>query len=166
MQILDKDLENSNKLYVYRFKKVKEKMQIFKLFEIITDIIFYFIEYIKIKEPDIYQKEMYSKKIANAKEIIEFKNKEKANAFYRDPKLENIKMFEGIHTENELKERSKNNTIIKTIEDNFEIQKDCHIIKNDSLDFIPKIELDFSENVEMNEELFKILKSEIRIWLI
>ena len=91
---LDKDLEDPNKLYVYRFKKVKSKMEIFKLFEIITDIMFYFIEYIKIKSPDEYQKEMYSKKISKAKEIFEIKNKEEANTFYRDPKLDNIKLFE------------------------------------------------------------------------
>jgi hypothetical protein len=60
---LEKDLEVQNKLYLYRFNKVKEIIKIFKLFEIITDIIFYFIEYIKIKEPDNYQKDMYLEKI-------------------------------------------------------------------------------------------------------
>ena len=159
---LEKDLENPNKLYVYRFKKVKAKMEIFKLFEIITDIMFYFIEYIKIESPDDYQKEMYSKKISKAQEIFQLKKEEEANTFYRDPKLEEIKFFENTHTEQELKEKSKNNTIIKTMDDNFEIQKDCHIIKNEMLDFVPKIELDFSENIEMNEELFKVLKSELK----
>lgn len=48
------------------------------------------------------------------------------------------------------------------IKDNFEIKKDCHIIKNNLFDFIPKIELDFNENIEMNEELFKLLKSELK----
>jgi len=159
---LEKDLENPNKLYVYRFKKVKAKMEIFKLFEIITDIMFYFIEYIKIESPDDYQNEMYSKKISKAQEIFQLKKEEEANTFYRDPKLEEIKFFENTHTEQELKEKSKNNTIIKTMDDNFEIQKDCHIIKNEMLDFVPKIELDFSENIEMNEELFKVLKSELK----
>ena len=159
---LEKDLENPNKLYVYRFKKVKAKMEIFKLFEIITDIMFYFIEYIKIESPDDYQKEMYPKKISKAQEIFQLKKEEEANTFYRDPKLEEIKFFENTHTEQELKEKSKNNTIIKTMDDNFEIQKDCHIIKNEMLDFVPKIELDFSENIEMNEELFKVLKSELK----
>ena len=164
MKQLEKDLENPNKLYVYRFKKVKAKMEIFKLFEIITDIMFYFIEYIKIESPDDYQKEMYSKKISKAQEIFQLKKEEEeeANTFYRDPKLEEIKFFENTHTEQELKEKSKNNTIIKTMDDNFEIQKDCHIIKNEMLDFVPKIELDFSENIEMNEELFKVLKSELK----
>ena len=159
---LDKDLEDINKLYVYRFKKVKEKIEIFKLFEIITDIMFYFIEYIKIKEPDNYQKEMYSKKISKANEIIKLKKNEEANIFKREPKLDNIRFFEDIHTEKELNEKSTNNTIIKTMEDNFEIKKDCHIIKNDLLDFIPKIELDFSENIEMDENLFNLLKSELK----
>ena len=159
---LEKDLEEPNKLYVYRFKKIKAKMEIFKLFEIITDIMFYFIEYIKIESPDNYQKEMYSKKISKTKEIYEIKNKEKENTFYREPKLDNIKFFEDTHTEQELNAKSKNNTVIKTVEDNFEIQKDCHIIKNKMLDFVPKIELDFSENIEMNEDLFKIFKSELK----
>ena len=48
------------------------------------------------------------------------------------------------------------------IKDNFEIKKDCHIIKNNLFDFIPKIELDFNENIEMNEELFKLLKFELK----
>jgi hypothetical protein len=123
---------------------------------------FYFIEYIKIESPDDYQKEMYSKKISKAQEIFQLKKEEEANTFYRDPKLEEIKFFENTHTEQELKEKSKNNTIIKTMDDNFEIQKDCHIIKNEMLDFVPKIELDFLENIEMNEELFKVLKSELK----
>ena len=70
MKQLEKDLENPNKLYVYRFKKVKAKMEIFKLFEIITDIMFYFIEYIKIESPDDYQKEMYSKKYQRHKKFF------------------------------------------------------------------------------------------------
>ena len=140
---LEKDLEDQNKLYVYRFKKVKEKMEIYKIFEMITDIIFYFTEYIKIREPNYNQKDMYLKKISKAKEIIKVKNKEKANTFYRDPNLEGIKFFEGGKTFKELKERAKNNTIAKTIEYTFEIQKDCYLIKNNFLDFIPKIELNF-----------------------
>ena len=161
-ELLDKDLENVNKLYVYRFKKIKEKMEIFKLFETITDILFYFIEYVKIENPDNSQNEMLNKKISNAKQIIKFKNEEQANMFIRDPQLDNVKLFENLKTEKELNKKSNNNTINKTIDDKFEIQKDCHIIKNDLLDFVPKIELNFDENIEMNEELFKILKSELK----
>ena len=105
---------------------------------------------------------MLNKKILNAKQIIKFKNEEQANMFIRDPQLDNIKLFENVETEKELNKKSNNNTINKTIDDKFEIQKDCHIIKNDLLDFVPKIELNFDENIEMNEELFKILKSELK----
>ena len=41
-------------------------------------------------------------------------------------------------TEDEFKQKSKSNTIIKTMDDNFEIKKDCHLVKNDMLNFIFK----------------------------
>ena len=49
---LEKDLEDQNKLYKYRFKKVKEIIKIFKIFE----MMFYFIEYIKLKNLIIIKK--------------------------------------------------------------------------------------------------------------
>ena len=52
---LEKDLEAQNKLYLYRFNKVKEI----------------------IKIPDNYQKDMYLEKISNVKKIIELKKKRK-----------------------------------------------------------------------------------------
>jgi hypothetical protein len=58
---------------------------------------------------------------------------DESNIFYRDPKLQNIKMFEGVEKEKKYKDISKNNTIIKTLDDDFEIKKDCHLIKNDYL---------------------------------
>ena len=52
---MEKDLEAQNKLYLYRFNKVKEI----------------------IKIPDNYQKDMYLEKISNVKKIIELKKKRK-----------------------------------------------------------------------------------------
>ena len=159
---LIKDLENQNKLFTYRFKKNKEIMQIYKIFEIQTDILFYIIEYIKIENPNNYQKEIYNEKILCAHRIIKFKEDEEKKEVHRDPELDNIKIFEDILTEEELKQKSKNNTIIKTMEDNFEIKKDCHLIKNDFLNFIPQIELNFDENIQMTEEMFFTLKNELK----
>lgn len=159
---LIKDLENQNKLFTYRFKKNKEIMQIYKIFEIQTDILFYIIEYIKIKNPNNYQKKIYNEKILCANRIIKFKEDEEKKEVHRDPELDNIKIFEDILTEEELKQKSKNNTIFKTMEDNFEIKKDCHLIKNDLLNFIPQIELNFNENIQMTEEMFLTLKDELK----
>ena len=46
--------------------------------------------------------------------------------------------------------------------DDFEIKKDCHFIKNDLLNFIPQIELNFDENIQMTEELFKDLNEQLK----
>ena len=46
--------------------------------------------------------------------------------------------------------------------DDFEIKKDCHLIKNDLLNFIPQIELNFDENIQMTEELFKDLNEQLK----
>ena len=159
---LIKDLENQNKLFLYRFRKNKEIIQIYKIFEIVTDILFYIIEYIKIENPDNFQKDMYYKKISCANQIIQFKEKEEKNMIHRDPELDNIKIFEGILTEEGLNHKIEHNTIIKTMEDNFEIKKDCHLIKNDLLNIFPQIEIKFSENIQMTEELLLLLKKELK----
>ena len=60
---LKNEIENRNKLYVYRFEKTRKIIQIYKIFESETDIIYYFTEYIQIQIPDEYQREMYNEKL-------------------------------------------------------------------------------------------------------
>jgi hypothetical protein len=67
---LQKEIENTNKLYVYRFKKTKEINQIYKILEIEADIIYYFKEFIQIQLPEEYQKETSNKKCELAKKIL------------------------------------------------------------------------------------------------
>ena len=159
---LKNEIENRNKLYVYRFEKTRKIIQIYKVFESETDIIYYFIEYIQIQIPHEYQREMYNEKLEIAKKIIKLRKDDENNVFYRDPNLENIKIFEGEEKEKLYKEKSINNTIIKTLSDDFEIKKDCHLIKNDLLNFIPQLELNFDENIQMTEELFKELNEQLK----
>ena len=70
---LQKEIENTNKLYVYRFKKIKEIIQIYKILEIEADIIYYFKEFIQIQLPDEDQKEMFNKKCELTKKIIKLR---------------------------------------------------------------------------------------------
>ena len=70
---LQKEIENTNKLYVYRFKKIKEIIQIYKILEIEADIIYYFKEFIQIQLPDEDQKEMFNKKCELTKKIVKLR---------------------------------------------------------------------------------------------
>ena len=53
------------------------------------------------------------------------------------------------------------NTFINTINDNFELRKDCHIIKNNTINFIPQLEINFSDNIEITKIMIIEFKKEL-----
>ena len=97
----------------------------------------------------------------NAKEIIKFTKKLENSLFVRNPELENIKLFNNYNVPNSHIEKEKYNTIIKTINDDFITKKDCHLIKTNTIDFIPQIELVFSEDMKITKEVILKLKEEL-----
>ena len=58
-------------------------------------------------------------------------------------------------------QNSIKNTFIKTLNDNLDIKKDCHIIKNNSIKFIPKLEIIFSDDIEITKENIFQFKKEL-----
>ena len=107
--------EQNNKLRLFVFRKAKIMIQIFKIFEIMTDIVSFIIEYHKNFCP-YYQRKKYYSLLEKASQIIIFrKNYEKA-LFKRDPYLEEIKLFENIDINNS---QRLQNTILKTFENDF-----------------------------------------------
>ena len=59
------------------------------------------------------------------------------------------------------KYNNTNNIILKTINNNFEIKKDWHLIKNNNSNFIPQTEINFSENIKIyKNELQEIFEDE------
>ena len=108
-KILDDEIKDQNhKLFFYIFKKVKDIIQIYKIFEIMTKIILYFIEYDKILSPNEYQKEVYILKMRNAKEIIKFKKKKENSLIKRNPDLDDVKLFDNYNEEKHKKTSTSN----------------------------------------------------------
>ena len=149
---IEKEIKDEKKLFLFRFRKSKEMIQIYKIFELQTDILFNLIEYHKNPSPNSKQQKYFLKIKERGKNIIKFKKKEENLIVKRDPELDKIKFFYGENSNNIINNDSNNsikNTFINTINDNFELRKDCHIIKNNTINFIPQLEINFSDNIEI-----------------
>ena len=132
-----------SKLFLFRFKKAKELIQIYKIFELIIDIIDSIIQYNKLSKNFNLNNQIYLRLICRAKKIINFKKEEEKLIVNKDPELDNIKFFseDVLNTINS--KNSPKNTFLKIIYDDFEIKRDCHLIKNNTINFIPQIEIIF-----------------------
>ena len=149
-------------------------IQIYKIFEMETKILINLKKYNENKNPNDEEKKEYLEKLEIAKTIIDFKKKEELKQFKRIPELDNVKIFSeeiiGKDNYDENKEDSsinnnkntKNNTILKTLNDDFKNCKDCHLIKNNLLNFIPQIEINFSEEIPVSKELILKFKEELK----
>ena len=80
----------------------------------------------------------------------------------KDQELDNIKFFSGEELNNMNFNNSPKNTFLKTIIDDFEIKRDCHLIKNNKINFIPQIEIIFSDSMNITIELVKEFKKELQ----
>ena len=80
----------------------------------------------------------------------------------KDQELDNIKLFSGEELNSINFNNSPKNTLLKTIIDDFEIKRDCHLIKNNTINFIPQIEIIFSDNMNITIELVKEFKKELQ----
>ena len=166
---ISKDLQDSQKLYSFRLKNYKKMIQIYIIFEMGKKILLNLIKYNDNKNPNDEEKKEYLEQLEIAKKIIDFKKKEELKEFKKIPELNDIKIFsKEIIGENEEdtsinnKNNTKNNTILKTIKDDFKNSKDCHLIKNNLLNFIPQIEINFSEEIPLTKELILKLKEELK----
>ena len=72
---IEKEMHNG-KLFLFRFKKAKELIQIYKIFELLTDAIAAIIEYNKNPNPSSKQQQEYNIIKERGKKIINFKKKE------------------------------------------------------------------------------------------
>ena len=138
------------KLYSFRFRKTKEMIQIYKIFELQTDILYNLIEY--HKNPNLNSKQKKDLLLLKEliKKIINLKKKEEDLTIKKDPRFDNIKFFSDVEKDSQ---NSINNTFINTLNDNFEMRKDCHILKNNALNFIPQLEINFSDDIEITKEM-------------
>jgi len=171
---IEKELEDPKKLFSFRLKKNKEMIQIYKIFEIEKEILLNIKEYNDNKSPNDKEKNQYLKKLENAQKIINFQKKEEAKQLKKIPEFDDIKIFseEIIGESNDDKNKedtlinnnknTKNNTILKTINDDFKNSKDCHLIKNNLITFIPQIEIKFSEEIPLTKELISQFKEELK----
>ena len=156
---IEEGIKNA-KLFLFRFKKAKELIQIYKIFELITDIIDSIIQYNKLSKN--FNLSNKFQVIMRAKKIINFKKKEERLIVKKDPELDNIKLFSGDILNNINSKNSPKNLILKTIYDDFEIKRDCHLIKNNTINFIPQIEIIFANSMNITKELVKEFKKELR----
>jgi hypothetical protein len=171
---IEKELEDPKKLYSFRWKKNKEMLQIYKIFEMEKKVLQNIKIYNDNKSPNDKEKKEYLQKLESAKKIIEFQQKEEIKQFKRKQELDNIKIFneEIIGEDNYDKNNedtlinnntnTKNNTILKTINDDFKNSKDCHLIKNNLINFIPQIEINFSDEIPLTKELISQFKKELK----
>ena len=139
---------------------MKEIIQIYKIFEIQTEILFNLIEYHKNSNPSSKQDEDLLVIKEKIYKIINFKKKEEDLTFKKDPELD-IKFFTDEDVVKKNSQNSIKNTFIKTLNDNFEMKKDCHLIKNNTLNFIPQLEINFSDNIEITKEMIFEFKKEL-----
>ena len=149
---IEKEMQNG-KLFLFRFKKAKELIQIYKIFELLTNSIFIIIEYNKNPNPSRKQRLEYNKIKKRGKKIINFKKKEENSLIKKEPELDAIKLFSEEESNENNTNNSINNTYLNTINDNFEIKKDCHLLKNNAINFIPQIEINFPDNMEITQEM-------------
>ena len=181
-KIISKKLDESNKLlFKFRIKKTQEMIQIQKILEMETNILCRLIDYHKDMNQNNENKENYIKIIEIAKKLLSFQKKEESKSFKRDPELDKIKIFDNSddddeeeenETKNENKKYNKNiqkaskyNTILKTVDDPFRSRRDCHLIKNNVINFIPKIEINFSDEMKDNyitKEFISSFKEELK----
>ena len=73
---IEKELEGERKLFLFRFKKAKELIQIYKIFELQTDVLFNLIDYHKNPNPSTSQQQFYLKMKERGQKIIKFKKNE------------------------------------------------------------------------------------------
>ncbi len=148
-------------------------MQIYKIYEMETKILLNLKTYKNNKNPNDYEKKEYLKNLEYSKEIINFKKNEEKKEMNNNPEFDDIKVFsdEIIGNENNIenkednsinKKNNKYNTILKTIKDDFKNCKDCHLIKNNVLNFIPQIEINFSDEIPLTKELISQFKDELK----
>jgi hypothetical protein len=135
-------------------------IQIYKIFEIETEILFNLIEYHKNSNPSSKQDEDLLVIKEKIYKIINFKKKEEDLTFKKDPELD-IKFFTDENVIEKDSQNSIKNTLIKTLNDNFEMKKDCHLIKNNALNFIPQLEINFDDNIEITKQMIFELKKEL-----
>ncbi len=157
---IEKEIEDDKKLYLFRFQKAKEMIQIYKIFEIQTEILFNLIEYHKNSNPSCKQDENLLVIKEKINTILNFKKKEEDLTFKKDPELD-IKFFADENVVEKDSQNSIKNTLIKTLNDNFEMKKDCHLIKNNALNFIPQLEINFDDNIEITKEMVFEFKKEL-----
>ena len=158
---IDKEIEGK-KLFLFRFKKAKELIQIYKIFELLTDAISKIIEYKKISYPSDKELQEYNKIKVRGKKIINFKNKEENSIIKKDPELDEIIFFSEEESNKQGSNNSIKNTNLNTLNDDFETRKDCHLIKNNMINFIPQIEINFSDDMEITKEMILDLKTELK----
>ena len=139
---------------------MKEIIQIYKIFEIQTEILFNLIEYHKNPNSNSLQENDLLVIKERINKIINFKKKEEDLTFKKDPELD-IKFFTDEDVVKKNSQNSIKNTFIKTLNDNFEMKKDCHLIKNNTLNFIPQLEINFSDNIEITKEMIFEFKKEL-----
>ena len=159
---IEKELEGGKKLFLYRFKKAQELIQIYKIFELQTDVLFNLIEYHKNPNQSNKQQQNFLKLKERGQKIINFKKKEENLIIKKDPELDKIKFFSGEDLNTNDSQNSIKNTFINTINDNFEMKKDCHLIKNNAINFIPQIQINFSDNMEITKNMIIEFKKELQ----
>ena len=96
------------------------------------------------------------------KKLLISKKKEESLIVIKDQELDNIKLFSGEELNSINFKNSPKNTFLKTINDVFEIKRDCHLIKNNTINFIPQIEIIFSDSMNITKELIKEFKKELQ----
>ena len=136
-------------------------IQIYKIFEIETEILNNLIEYHNNPNPSKKQQQDLLKIKERIKSIIKFKKKEEELSIENDPEFDEIKFFTEKDIINEDSQNSIKNTFIKTLNDNLDIKKDNNIIKNNSIKFIPKLEIIFSDDIEITKENIFQFKKEL-----
>ena len=158
---IEKEMQNG-KLFLFRFKKAKELIQIYKIFELLTAAIATIIEYNKNPNPSSKQQQEYNIIKERGKKIINFKKKEENLRIKKDPELDNIKLFSEVESNENNFNNSINNINLYTINDDFETKKDCHLLKNNAINFIPQIEINFSDDNRNNERTNNKFKTKIK----
>ena len=111
---IEKEMQNG-KLFLFRFKKAKELIQIYKIFELLTAAIATIIEYNKNPNPSSKQQQEYNIIKKRGKKIINFKKKEENLRIKKDPELDNIKLFSEVESNENNSNNSINNTNLYTI---------------------------------------------------
>ena len=159
---IEKEMEGK-KLFMFRFKKAKDLIQIYKIFEILTDVISEIIIYNEFQANfNGLSNKKYLQEIERGKKIIIFKKKEEKTMHKRDPDLDKIKLFSVQESDNVNPNNYIKNTFLKTLDDKFENKKDCHLIKNTTINFIPQIEIIFAEELKISKELLLDFKKELK----